>query len=380
MPIVNMNQMLDHAYRNGYAVGTFNLENLDFLKGILQAAELTCSPVILSISQSNQDFKLLIPAIEVAARRASVPIAIQFNHCTSLESAIKAINSGCNAIMFDASSSSIQTNFSTTSEVVKMAHGCGISVEGKLSFPPVVENKKPEAYFIETTYNTPQEINDYVKKTGIDLLDIAILHKQDSGEGEVNFDLQRLKQINKMLRIPLATQDIMGFSTVQYNELIANGIAKIFFNTTMQDKHIKQGKNDSEGGSENAISAIADKAEHCMNLLKSSNNADDVLSHCEQWTPVEHLIIYNVKGLSKDATQSMITEGRRALSTIPGVRDVFTGEAVQKDAKYQYTWLVRFCHPLVIDSYRIHPVHTAFADKLFRPVAGERISIDYQTI
>ena len=96
-----MNQMLDHAYQNAYAVGAFNLKKLDFLKGILQAAELTHSPVILSISQSNQDFQLLMPAIEAAARRASVPVAIQFNHCTSLESAIKAINSGCNGTMVD---------------------------------------------------------------------------------------------------------------------------------------------------------------------------------------------------------------------------------------------------------------------------------------
>ena len=76
----------------------------------------------------------------------------------------------------------------------------------------------------------------------------------------------------------------------------------------------------------------------------------------------------------------MIAEGRRVLSAIPGVRDVFTGEAVQDDEKYRHTWLVRFCHPAVIDSYREHPDHVTFADKLFRPVAGERISIDYLSI
>jgi len=68
------------------------------------------------------------------------------------------------------------------------------------------------------------------------------------------------------------------------------------------------------------------------------------------------------------------------LSAIPGVREVVTGKAVQENAKYRYTWLVRFCHLAVIDSYRGHPNHVAFADKLFRPVAGERISIDFQTV
>ena len=62
------------------------------------------------------------------------------------------------------------------------------------------------------------------------------------------------------------------------------------------------------------------------------------------------------------------------------MREVFTGEAVKEDAKYRYTWLVRFCHPAVIGSYREHPDHIAFANNLFRPVAGERISIDYHMV
>ena len=67
------------------------------------------------------------------------------------------------------------------------------------------------------------------------------------------------------------------------------------------------------------------------------------------------------------------------LSSIPGVREVIIGRAIRSDATYFYTWLIRFCHIDVIDSYRNHPKHIDFADTLFRPVAGERISIDYQT-
>ena len=76
----------------------------------------------------------------------------------------------------------------------------------------------------------------------------------------------------------------------------------------------------------------------------------------------------------------MMAEGRQALSAIPRVRAVFTGEAVEDNAKYHYTRLVRFCHPVVINSYREHPAHVDFADKHFRPVAGGRISIDYQSV
>ncbi|MEN8131146.1 MAG: Dabb family protein [Pseudomonadota bacterium] len=95
---------------------------------------------------------------------------------------------------------------------------------------------------------------------------------------------------------------------------------------------------------------------------------------------MEHLIIYNVTGIDEVGVETMFEEGRCVLGAIPGVREVVTGKAVKEDAKYRYTWLVRFCHPAVIESYREHPDHVAFADNRFRPVAGERISIDYQTV
>ena len=117
-----------------------------------------------------------------------------------------------------------------------------------------------------------------------------------------------------------------------------------------------------------------------MRLWGSADRSAEVLAQCRPWTPVEHLIIYNVEGLDKTDAEMMIAEGRRVLAAISGVREVFTGEAVKDDAKYRYTWLVRFCHPAVIDSYRAHPAYVAFADKRFRPVAGERISIDYQAL
>ena len=117
-----------------------------------------------------------------------------------------------------------------------------------------------------------------------------------------------------------------------------------------------------------------------MRLWGSAGKAADVLDTSEPWAPIEHLIIYNVKGVDEQAVRAMMTEGRRVLAAIPGVREVIAGEAVKAGAAYPYTWLVRFCHPAVIYSYRNHPSHVAFAHQLFRPVAGERISIDYQII
>ncbi|MET0107030.1 MAG: Dabb family protein, partial [Sedimenticola sp.] len=125
---------------------------------------------------------------------------------------------------------------------------------------------------------------------------------------------------------------------------------------------------------------IAIEVGRCMQLWGSAGQADAVQAESALWTPVEHLIIYNVAGISEQEAYDMIAEGEKVLSTIPGVLEVVTGESVKEDADYRYTWLVRFCHTAVIDSYRDHPLHVTFADNRFRPVAGGRISIDYKAI
>jgi len=83
-------------------------------------------------------------------------------------------------------------------------------------------------------------------------------------------------------------------------------------------------------------------------------------------------------GLMLQIGAGVMADGRRILSRIPGVREVVTGTSVAPDSRYRYCWIVRFAHPAVIDSYRDHPDHVAFADGAFRPIAGDRISIDFQ--
>lgn len=117
--------------------------------------------------------------------------------------------------------------------------------------------------------------------------------------------------------------------------------------------------------------------ERCIRLWGSADRAAEVLANCQRWSPVEHLIIYNLENASPHDATALMAEGQRVLGKIPGVLEVITGEAVQEGAKYRYCWVIRFNHPATIDSYRDHPDHVAFADNHFRPIAGDRISIDY---
>jgi len=371
-----MKDMLEHAYRQSYATGAFDLVSLDFLQGIMMAAEQSRAPVILSLAESHFeyfDFELVMAAVETAARRASVPVAIHLDHGASLSSAVTAIRYGCNGIMVDASHESLSSNIQMTRAVADMSHACGIPVEGELGYVPGVEG---------------EDAGFYVEQSGVDFLAISIGTVHGRMKGEPRLDLQRLKQINEALRIPLVIHGGTGLSDHQFRQLIANGVAKINYYTALSDAAAKQINENTGAGSGSGYtglvkdirSVVATEVERCMHLWGSAGRADEVLSNCRPWVPVEHLIIYNVQGIGEADAETMIAEGHRILSAIPGVRKVFAGEAVQNDAKYRYTWLVHFCHAAVINSYREHPDHVAFANKLFRPVAGERISIDYQTV
>ena len=389
MALVNLRDMLYHAHRNGYAVGAFDLVSLEFLEGIMAAAERCSSPVILSLAESHFgyfDFELIMPAVEAAARRSPVPVAIHLDHGADLASAIRAINLGCNGVMVDASHETLPENIRRTRKVVDMAHACGVPVEGELGYVPGVEGEDAERHPGEIVYTTVEDARGYVEQTGVDFLAVSIGTVHGRMKGEPRLDQQRLEQINEALKIPLVIHGGTGLSDDQFKRLIAGGVAKINYYTALADAAATQVRNNARakpGGSctdltEGIRNVISAEVERCMRVWGSVGRAPELLARCTPWTPVEHLIIYNTQGITEHDVDAMMAEGRRVLSAIPGVRKVATGKAVEEAAQFRYCWLVSFVHPAVIDSYREHPAHVAFADSVFRPVAGERISIDYQ--
>ncbi len=391
MALVNMKDMLQHAYHHGYAVGAFEVVSLDFLDGIISAAEQARAPVILSLAESHFeqfDFELIMPAVEAAAIRAQVPVAIHFDHGTCLDSAVNGINRGCNGVLVDLSHLDFMENTRITKQVVETAHACGVPVEGELGYVPGAEGEGAETFPGELAYTSLAEAKAYVERTGVDFLAISIGTVHGRMKGKPRLDYSRLKQINETLNMPLVVHGGSGLSDDQYRRLIANGITKINYYTGLSDvaekqirKNIKTNASTGYSGTiQNISHAIAVEVERCLRLWGAAGRAAEVIAQCQPWNPVEHLIVYNVEKLDAAGVEAMMAEGRRVLSAIPGVREVFTGEAIQTDASYRYTWLVRFCHPAVIDSYREHPAHVAFANNQFRPVAGNRISIDFQSI
>lgn len=391
MALVDMRDMLDHAYRNKYAVGGFDLVGLDFLEAILAAAERRRAPVILSLAESHfeyYDFELAMAATVAAARRASVPVAIHLDHGASLESAIRGINLGCTGVMVDASTSPLDENIVRTRAIVEMAHDCGVPVEGELGYVAGVEGEDAEKHPGEVIYTSPEEAGAYVEQTGVDFLAVSVGTVHGRMRGEPQLDFERLARIDERLGIPLVIHGGTGLSDAQFRALIERGVAKINYYTALADAAAARMRAnaaaDPRAGYTGLMAgvreAIAAEVERCILLWGSADQADAVLESARPWREVEHLIIYNFQDEAEARVPALMENGHRDLSPIPGVRRVFTGNAVTPDASYRHCWLVRFASTDVIPTYRDHPAHRRFANEEFRPYAGDRISIDYVAV
>lgn len=388
MPLVNMRDMIYHAYENSYAVGAFDLVSLDFLEAVIGAAEHCRAPVILSVAEphfAHYDFELMMPAVEAAAKRASVPVAIQLDHGSSLNSAVKAINLGCNGVMLDASDMNLIDNINATKAVVDMAHACGVPVVGELGYVAGIEGEGALQHPGETELTVPSQAKAYVERTGVDFLAVSIGTVQGRMKARAKLDFARLKQLHQIVNIPLVIHGGTGLNGDQFHRLTSLGVAKINYFTglsdvaaqTMRDRMKTERTGSFTDLKQGVKEALGEEVERCLRLWGSAGRAAEVLTRCAPWRSVEHMIIYNVERMSDEQAQFMMLEGRRVLSQIPGVREVFSGQAIQEETKYKFCWLVRFTDKAVIDSYRDHPDHVQFFDNLFRPYAGERMSIDF---
>ena len=238
MPLVQMQDILRHAYQHRYAVGAFDVVSLDFVEGIMEAAERCRAPVILSIAESHFDLfdvELLLPAMETAARRARVPVAIHLDHGSDLSSAVRGIRLGCNGVMIDASHHPFEENVARTAAVVRMARGCGVPVEGELGYVPGIEGEDAVRHAGEMRYTGVEEAQEYVAQTGVDFLAVSVGTVHGRFQGEPQLDLQRLAKINATLGIPLVIHGGTGLSEAQFQGLIANGVAKINYFTALDE-------------------------------------------------------------------------------------------------------------------------------------------------
>lgn len=388
MALVSLKDLLNHAYDNHYAVGSFEIVNLDFLRAVITAAEQSRSPVILNVVEPHFDLfdvNLLMPAVVQAAKRSSAPVAVHMDHCASLESVQSAINVGCNGVMFDGAHEELPDNIAKTRAAVELAHSCGVPVEGELGY---VAGIKPEnGHDDKSVQTSAAEVKVYVERTGVDFLAISIGNMHGQSKGKLRLDFNRLARINESVNTPLVIHGGTGLSDQQYHKLIDHGVAKINYFTAIANLAVNQvRKNLSHEGCtyRDMIANIHDEmtaaVSNMMRVWRSTGRAAEVMIQCDTWNNVEHVLIYNSSETDPTIIQIMLRKGKQQLSTIPGVLDVRVGRSTDDKSKYRYCWLVRFAHESVIESYKSHPVQIAYADSYFRPIAGDRVSNDYEIL
>ena len=176
MPLVSTKEMFEKAYKGGYAIGAFNVNNMEIVQGITQAAMEENSPVILQVSAGARKYakhNYLIKLVEAAIMETGLPIALHLDHGENFDICKACVDGGFSSVMIDGSKYSFEENIAITRQVVEYAHAHGVTVEGELGKLAGIEddvNVSDE----EAQFTNPAEVEEFVAKTGCDSLAIAI--------------------------------------------------------------------------------------------------------------------------------------------------------------------------------------------------------------
>jgi len=237
MPLVSMKEMLIKAKAEGYAVGQFNLNNLEFTQAILQAAQAENSPVILGVSEGAarymSGFKTVVKMVEglMEDLKITVPVAIHLDHGSSFDKCKEAIDAGFTSVMIDASHHPFEENIEITSKVVDYAHSKGVSVEAELG---TVGGQEDDVVADGVIYADPKECEELVKRTGIDCLAPALGSVHGPYKGEPNLGFAEMEEIGNITGLPLVLHGGTGIPTKDIQRSVSLGTAKINVNTENQ--------------------------------------------------------------------------------------------------------------------------------------------------
>ena len=237
MALVSMKEMMIKGKKEGYAIGQFNVNNLEYAQAILQAAEEEQSPVILGVSEGAArymgGFTTVVGMIKGLMHdyKTTVPVAIHLDHGSSFEKCKEAIEAGFSSVMIDASSKPLAENIEITNKVVEFAHANGVSVEAELG---VVGGEEDDIIADGVIYADPAECKELVDKTNIDCLAPALGSVHGPYKGEPNIGFEEMEAISKQSDLPLVLHGGTGIPLKDVQRAISLGTAKINVNTDNQ--------------------------------------------------------------------------------------------------------------------------------------------------
>ncbi|SMO67632.1 class II fructose-1,6-bisphosphate aldolase [Melghirimyces algeriensis] len=236
MSLVPMTEFLPRAKKEGFAVGQFNMNNLEFVQGIAAAAKEERSPFIFGVSEGAMRYMgidYVVAMAEIAAKESGVPVALHLDHGSSFEMVMKCIQAGFSSVMFDGSHYPFEENIRLTKEVVKAAHAVGVSVEGELGTIGGVEDdvQVDEA---DAALANPKEAIRFWNETKVDAMAIAVgtAHGMYKGEPKIHFNI--IDEVSKNIEAPIVLHGGSGVPDESIKQSIQLGVGKINVNTESQ--------------------------------------------------------------------------------------------------------------------------------------------------
>ncbi|MCB5936899.1 tagatose bisphosphate family class II aldolase [Caldibacillus thermoamylovorans] len=234
--LVNTKEMLLNAQKEKYAVPAFNIHNLETVQVVVETAAEMRSPVIIAGTPGTFDYagRDYIQAIaETAARKYDIPIALHLDHHENFDDIKTSIDLGTKSVMIDASHFTFEENIRLVKQVVEYAHANGVTVEAELGRlggqedDLIVDEK-------DSLFTNPVAAKEYVERTGIDSLAVAIGTAHGLYKSEPNLDFQRLAEIEKLVDIPLVLHGASGVSVEDVRKAITLGVCKVNIATELK--------------------------------------------------------------------------------------------------------------------------------------------------
>lgn len=234
MPLVTSEKMLSDAQKGGYAVGAFNVENMEMVKAVIAAAEETHSPVMLQTTPSTVKYGTLetfAGIVKAEAEKSEIPICLHLDHGSSFELAVQAMKAGYTSVMIDGSHESFEENIAITKKVVDVAKAYGIPVEAELG---KVGGKEDDLEAEADTNTDPAEAKEFTERTGVSSLAIAIGTAHGFYAGTPVLDKERVSDCKKVVSVPLVLHGASGLSEEDVVECVQRGMCKVNFATELR--------------------------------------------------------------------------------------------------------------------------------------------------
>lgn len=289
--LVNMNEILLPAKKNKYAVGLFNAVNLELARGIISAAECTRSPVIVGTAEILLPYG---PLEEVSyylipmAKKASVPVVVHLDHGLTYDTCIQALKLGFSSIMYDCSTDTYEENVRKVKEMADIAHSYGATIEGELGHVGDNEGSAEGSHHLDDPskyFTDPKLAKDFVDKTGVDALAIAVGNAHGAYKLPPKLDFERIRTIANTVNVPLVLHGGSGLTDNDFRQAIKEGISKVNIftdiNVAAVEAEFKKFSSMDKGLIDlipAAVEAVKQESMKKMKLFSSDGKADCALN------------------------------------------------------------------------------------------------------